>query len=55
MASSVSNFINNIFEGINKTKFKYGHDDKIYKIFRIKYKYYDCFHEFKSIKDHLIE
>ena len=55
MATSVSNFINNIFEGIHKTKCKYGHDDKKYKTCGIKYKYCDCFHECKSIKDHLIE
>ena len=55
MATSVSNFIDNIFEGIHKTKCKYGHDDKKYKTCGIKYKYCDCFHECKSIKDHLIE
>ena len=55
MATSVSNFIDNIFEGIHKTKCKYGHDDKKYKTCGIKYKYCDCLHECKSIKDHLIE
>ena len=28
MASSVSNLVNNLAEGIHKTKCKYGYDDK---------------------------
>ena len=28
MASSISNLVNNLSQGIHKTKCKYGHDDK---------------------------
>ena len=35
MASSLSNLVNNIFEGIHRIKRKYGHDDKICETCRI--------------------
>ena len=31
MASSLSNLVNNIAEGINKIKYKCGHDNETYK------------------------
>ena len=40
MASSLSNFINILAEGIHKIKCKYAHDNKKYETCRIKYK--DC-------------
>ena len=55
MASSLSNFVNNLSEGIYKIKWKHGDDDKKCKTSRIKYKYCDCFLEFTNFKDNLIE
>ena len=55
MASSLSNFVNNIFEGINRIKCKFGHDDKKCETCGIKYKYCDCFLEYTNFKDSLIE
>ena len=46
MASSLSNLVNNLSEGIHKIKCKYGHDD---------IKYCDCFLEYTNFKDDLIE
>ena len=43
MASALSNIVNNLSEGIDKTKCKSGHDGKKFEICRIKYKYCDCF------------
>ena len=39
MVRSLSNFVNNISEGIQKIKCKQRHDDKKYKICRMKLKY----------------
>ena len=36
MASSLSYFANNLDEGIDKTKCRYGHDSKKCKTYRIK-------------------
>ena len=55
MASSLSYLINNPSEGIHKIKCKYGHDDKKCENCRIKYKYSDCFLEYKNFKDDFIE
>ena len=55
MASSLSNLINNIAEGIHKIKCKYGHNDKKSEICGIKYKYCDCFLEYANFKNDLIE
>ena len=46
MAYSLSNLVNNLFEGIHKVKCKYGYDDKKSEICRTKYKYCDCFPEY---------
>ena len=55
MTSSSLNLVNNSSEGIHKIKCKYGHDDKKYKTFRIKYKYCDFFLEYTNFKDDLME
>ena len=52
MASSLSNLVNNVSEGIHRTKCKFGHDDKKCKTCRIKYKHGDCFLEYANLKDH---
>ena len=54
MTSSLSNFVNNVFEGIHKIKCKYGHNDKKCETCRIKYKYWNCFLEYTNFKDDLI-
>ena len=55
MASSLSNLVNNHSEGIHRTKYKYGHDDKNCDSCEIKYKYCHCFIEYTNFKDDLIE
>ena len=45
MASSLSNLVNNLSEGIHRIKCKDEHDDKKYETYGIKYKYGDCFLE----------
>ena len=55
MASSLSNLVNNLSEGIHRIKSKYGHDDKKCETCRIKYKYCECFLEYTNFKDDLIE
>ena len=55
MASSLSNLVNNLSEGIHKIKCKYELNDKKCEIFRIKYKYCDCLFEYTNFKDDLIE
>ena len=55
MASTLSNLVNNISEGIHKIKCKYGHVDIKCEICKIKYKYCDCFLEYTNSKDDLIE
>ena len=55
MASSLSNFVNNLFEGIHKIKCKFDHDDKKWETCGIKCKYCDCFLEYTNFKDDLIE
>ena len=42
MASSLSNLVNNLSEGIHRIKCKFGHYDKKCETCRIKYKYCDC-------------
>ena len=49
MANSLSNLINNISEEIYKIKCKYGHGDKKCETCGIKYKYCDCFLEYKCL------
>ena len=41
MASSSSNLVNNLSEGIHRIKCKYGHDDKKCETCGIKYEYCD--------------
>ena len=55
MASSLSNLINNLSEGIRRIKCKFGHDNKICETCGIKYKHCDCFLEYKNFKDDLRE
>ena len=55
MTSSLSNLVNNISEGIHRTKYELGHDDKKYETCGIEYKYCNCFLEYMSFKDDLIE
>ena len=49
MVSSLSNLINNLSEGFHRIKCKLEHDNKQCEICVIKYKYCDCFLEFKNI------
>ena len=53
MASSLSNLVNNLSEGIHRIKCKFGHDDKKCETCGIKYKYCDCFLEYMNFKDYL--
>ena len=55
MASSLSNLVNNLSEGIHRIKCKYGHDDNKCEIYIIKYKYCNCFFEYRIFKDNSIE
>ena len=55
MASTLSNLVNNLSEGIIRIECKYGHDNKKNEIYRIKYKYCNCFLECTNFKDDLIE
>ena len=55
MASSLSNLVNNLFEGIDRIKYKHEHDDKKCEICGTKFKYCNCFPEYTNFKDDLIE
>ena len=55
MVRSLSNLLNNLSEGIHKIKCKYTHDDKKCETCRIKCKYCDCFLEYASFQEDLIE
>ena len=55
MASSFWNLVNNLSEGIHKTKCKFVHEDKKCETRRSKYNYLDCFVEYTNFKDDLIE
>ena len=50
MASSLSNLVNNLSEGIHRIKCKYRHDNKISGTCGIKNKCYVCFLEYKPLK-----
>ena len=51
----LSNLVDNLSEGIHKIKCKYvRQDDKKCESCRIKYKYCDCFCEYRNFKDDLI-
>ena len=53
MARSLSNVVDNLSEGIDKTIVKYVVKYK-YSVW-IKYKYWECFLEYTTFKDDLIE
>ena len=53
MASSLSNLVNNLFEGIHKIKLELGHGNKKQETCGIKCKYCDCFLEYTN--DDLME
>ena len=55
MASSLSNLVNNLSEGIYKIECKFGHNDKTCESCVIRYKYCDCLLEYTNFKDDLIE
>ena len=55
MASLLSNLVKNLSDGIHRIQCKVGHDDKKCETYAIKYKYCDCFLEYKNFKDDLIE
>ena len=55
MASSLSCPANNLSEEIDENKCKYGHNNKKYETCGIKYKYCNCFLQYKNFKDDSIE
>ena len=55
MASSLSNLVDSISEGIYKIKYKSGNSDKKCETCRIKYKHCVRFPEYKNFNDDLIE
>ena len=55
MASSLSNFVNNLSERIRRIKGKFGHNDKKCETCRIECKYCDSFLEYTKFKYNLIE
>ena len=54
-ASSLSNLVNNLSEGLHIIKCKLGHGDKKNEKCGIKWKYCDCFLEYANFKYELIE
>ena len=55
MESSLSYLVNNLSEGIDRMKCKFGNDDKKCETCGIKYKHCDRFLEFTNFRDDLIE
>ena len=55
MASSLSNLVNNLPEGIHKIKCKCGYDHKKCETCGIEYKDCECCLEYTSFKDYLKE
>ena len=55
MASSSSNFVNELAKGINKMLYKNRYNNKNCKTCRIKYKDCGCWLEYSNITDILIE
>ena len=55
MASSISNLVNNLCEGLHRIKCKLGHDNKRCETCGIEYKHCNCFLEYTNFKDDLIE
>ena len=54
MPDSLSNLVNNLSEGIQKIKCKYGHDDNKCETCGIQYRYCNCFLEYIKFTDYLI-
>ena len=50
MASSLSNLVNNLSEGIHGIKCKYGHDDKRFETCGIKYKIVTVFLNIQNLE-----
>ena len=50
MGSSLSNFVNNLYEGIHKSKCKYGHYDKNVKLLELHTKYATVFLNIRTLK-----
>ena len=55
LASSLSNLVNKLSEGIDKIRRKFGHNEKKCGTCGINYKHCDCFLEYTNFKDDLIE
>ena len=55
MPNLLSNFVNNLAEGIHKIKCKYGHDDKKCETYGIRYKKWACFLEHTNFKNNLMK
>ena len=55
MASSLSNLVDNVAEGIHTIKCKYGHDNEKCETCEVKYKDFDFFLKYPNVKDDLIE
>ena len=53
MASSLSNLVDNLSEGIHRIKCKYGRDYKNCETCGIKHKHCYCFFEYTKFKDDL--
>ena len=54
LASSLSNLVNNLSEGVHRIKCKYGHSDKKCETCVIKYKYCNYFLEYINFKNDMI-
>ena len=55
MASSLSNLVNDLSQGIHRIRWKFAHSDKKCETCEIKYKYCDYFLEYIKFKDDLME
>ena len=55
MASLLTTLVNNLFEEIHKTKYKYQHYDKICETYVITYQIGDYFFEYTNFKNDLIQ
>ena len=55
MASSLSNLVNNLSEGIQRIQCIYGNDGKKCKTCGMKYKHCHCFFKYTNFKDELRE
>ena len=53
MASSLSNLVDNLSEGIHKIKCKYGHNDKKCETCGITYEICSCFFEYTNLTEDL--